>query len=215
MVFLDNMLQLGNKHVLSDFRLHQARECARHCYYLNFNTYTIPEDCPIWGGRGDQLVHTAFIRHVGGAAWRAENHPRLYDIWHDDQRNTLLSRRDSDLHEEVQQHRVALDRRSAEGQYRIAPLVSDTQTWTNRIDELNANRDLLTSQERERLLGEFTNDIRALGFALMNANIRANLNEKTTLKKLAQIARRNRREQRQCDRVKDFLKATYHQGGGE
>ena len=217
MVFLDNMLQLGNEHVLRDFRLHQARECARHCYYLNFNTYNIPDDCPIWGGRGDQLVHTAFVRHVGGATWRAQNHPRLYDIWHDQQREKLLSRRDSDLHVQVLQERVVLDR-TARGQYRIAPLVSDTETWIRRIDELKVVQDLPTSQERDRRLREFADGIRGLGFALMNANIRANLNERTTLQRLAGIVQRNREEASPChriERIENYLKSTYHQGQGE
>ena len=82
MVFLDNMVQMGNGHVLADFWLHQGAQCARHIYYLNFNTYTIPDDCPIWGARVDQLLHTAFST-VSGEEWR-QRRCKYYDIWGDD-----------------------------------------------------------------------------------------------------------------------------------
>ena len=82
LVFLDNMLQMGNGHVLEDFWLHQAAQCARHMYYLNFNTYDIPHDCPIWGGRVDQLVHTAFST-VSGETWR-QKRAQYYNFWGSD-----------------------------------------------------------------------------------------------------------------------------------
>eukprot|EP00438_Fugacium_kawagutii_P008391 Skav210641 [mRNA] locus=scaffold3835:36208:38870:- [translate_table: standard] len=181
MVFLDNMLSLGNRHVMEDFWLHQARECARHCYYLNFNTYRIPDDCPIWGRRGDQLTHTAFRRHEGGDDWRKRRN-NYYDVWEHDQRKQLEPR--SGIQIEVEAERL---NRSEAGpnNFRISPLVSDKETWRQRIVELK----VLKPQER---VGDWVDDIRALGFALMNANIRANLNEKATLQNLAQIARRNR-----------------------
>ena len=79
MVFLDNMLQMGNGHVLEDFWLHQGAQCARHIYYLNFNSYAVPDDCPIWGARVDQLLHTAFST-VSGEEWR-QRRGKYYDIW--------------------------------------------------------------------------------------------------------------------------------------
>lgn len=203
MVFLDNMLSLGNRHVMVDFWLHQARECARHCYYLNFNTYRIPDDCPIWGRRGDQLTHTAFRRHEGGDDWRKRRN-NYYDVWEHDQRKQLQPR--SDIQGEVEVERL---NRSEAGpnNFRISPLVSDKETWRQRIAELK----VLRPQER---VGDWVDDIRALGFALMNANIRANLNEKATLQSLAQIARRNRDESIPCRQINPYLK-TNHQGIGE
>ena len=44
---------------------------------------------------------------------------------------------------------------------------------------------------RERA-GDHVHEVRALGFALMNAGIRANMNEESTLKKLWNIAKRNK-----------------------
>ena len=80
-VFLDNMLQLGNRHVLRDYWLYQAAQCARYAYYLNFNTYQIPDDCPIWGGRVNRLTHTAF-RTVEGEEWR-QRRADYYNMWGD------------------------------------------------------------------------------------------------------------------------------------
>ncbi|CAK8992210.1 unnamed protein product, partial [Durusdinium trenchii] len=62
LVFLDNILQLGNSHVLEDFWLHQASECARHVYFLNFNTYKIQDDCPIWGMGGADAADALSIQ---------------------------------------------------------------------------------------------------------------------------------------------------------
>lgn len=83
LVFLDNMLTFGNEFICDDYWIHQAAECARHIYYLNFNTFHIPDDCPIWGGRVDQEVHGAFrtvFPTVGVDEWRPVRQ-KYFDEW--------------------------------------------------------------------------------------------------------------------------------------
>ena len=79
LVFLDNMLKVGNEFICDDYWIHQAAECARRIYYLNFNTFHIPDDCPIWGGRAKQEVHRAF-RTVGVDEWRPVRQ-KYFDEW--------------------------------------------------------------------------------------------------------------------------------------
>ncbi|CAE7229398.1 PRY3 [Symbiodinium sp. CCMP2456] len=205
MVFLDNMLQMGNGHVLDDFWLHQAAQCARHIYSLNFNSYAIPDDCPIWGARVDQLLHTAFST-VSGEEWR-QRRCKYYDIWGDDARAQIgRMTKSTDL-----QHKVAMLRSlSRGGNYRISPLVSDVETWRKRIVELGA----AVVGPRGRA-GDHVKEVRDLGFALMNAGIRANMNEAATLKQLWDIATRNKTEKIRCDQVAGYLKAQQHQGEKE
>ncbi|CAJ1404628.1 unnamed protein product [Effrenium voratum] len=206
LVFLDNMLQLGNQHVLDDFWLHQAAQSARHCYYLNFNTYDIPEDCPIWGRRVNQLLHTAFSK-VSGEEWR-KRRGNYYDVWRPDLRasfdNEEYKKLCGKLHKEVRQVR---NDNCVTANYRISPLVSDVETWRLRMDELQA--DLLERRER---LGDFPHDVRCLGFALMNANIRANLDERDTLKQLVDIVRRKKLQRATFPEVAAYEKAKQHQG---
>eukprot|EP00438_Fugacium_kawagutii_P011715 Skav213090 [mRNA] locus=scaffold512:59983:62126:- [translate_table: standard] len=57
--------------------------------------------------------------------------------------------------------------------YRLSPLVSDAETWRKRI----AEAEILTAQD-EITIGDIYQHVRDLGFALMNANIRVNLDEK-------------------------------------
>ena len=60
--------------------------------------------------------------------------------------------------------------KETEGEYRISPLVSDLGTWTMRIAE--AETRILGPRE---IAGDFSEEVRALGFALMNAGLRVNL----------------------------------------
>ncbi|CAE7841466.1 PRY3 [Symbiodinium necroappetens] len=159
MVFLDNMVQMGNGHVLADFWLHQGAQCARHIYYLNFNSYTIPDDCPIWGARVDQLLHTAF---------------------------STVSGKSSDW--------------SNDKSHRFATQSGDVPAG------------VVGPKGRA---GDHVKEVRDLGFALMNADIRANMNEQATLKQLWDIAARNKTEKIRCDQVAGYLKAQQHQGEKE
>eukprot|EP00439_Symbiodinium_sp_Y106_P021752 s1885_g2.t1 len=205
LVFLDNMLQMGNAHVLEDFWLHQAAQCARHMYYLNFNTYNIPDDCPIWGGRVDQLLHTAF-NTVSGEVWR-QRRGMYYNVWGSDERAQIdRMARATPLQQQV----ASLRSNARGGNYRISPLVSDIETWTSRLVELGGG----VVGPRERA-GDHVHEVRALGFALMNAGIRANMNEESTLKKLWNIAKRNKTNKTRCEKVAGYLKARQHQGEKE
>ena len=65
--------------MLQDFGLFQASQCARHIYYLNFNSYDIPGDCPIWGDRVNKLTHSAFCT-VKGEEWR-QRRGNYYNVW--------------------------------------------------------------------------------------------------------------------------------------
>eukprot|EP00435_Cladocopium_sp_Y103_P076143 s33_g78.t1 len=59
--------------------------------------------------------------------------------------------------------------------YRLSPLVSDAETWRRRI----AEAEILTAKDAITI-GDIYLHVRSLGFALMNANIRVNLDEKET-----------------------------------
>ena len=198
MVFLDNLLQMGNEHVLDDFHLHQAAQCARHIYYMNYNTYRVPDDCPIWGRRNDQLTHLAFSV-VDGEKWRQMRRgaETVYNVWGASQRERLGSYLPSSVQVEVEKVRIA---NHDEGQIRISPLVSNSEIWRYRMEELP---DVLRPDEK---IGDFHQQIRTLSFALMNANIRANFDERETLKKLADIVRRMHQQKFQCPEVEKYLK---------
>lgn len=179
LVFLDNMVQLGNPHALNDYWLHQAMHCARHIYTLNFNSYIIPNDCPIWGARVNQLTHTAF-NTVSGEEWRRRE--KYYNIWGSDEEAQIARlTRPSDLDKDI------LRSQSTGGKYRISPLVSDVETWRQRVAELGA-----AVIGRKGRAGDHIKEVRDLAFALMNAGIRANMNEEKTLKQLWDIAKRNK-----------------------
>jgi len=79
LVFLDNLLKVGNPHVCTDYKIHRAAQCARHVYSLNFNTYDFPHDCPVWGDRARKQVHSAFST-VDGEAWRQKRED-YFNVW--------------------------------------------------------------------------------------------------------------------------------------
>ena len=64
--------------------------------------------------------------------------------------------------------------KQTEGDYRISPLVSDLDTWTMRISETR----ILGPRE---ISGEISEEVRTVGFALMNAGLRVNLDARRTL----------------------------------
>ena len=74
-----NDVRTTKENVLQDFWLFQASQCARHIYYLNFNTYDIPGHCSIWGDRVNKLTHTAFCK-VKGEDWR-QLRGDYYNVW--------------------------------------------------------------------------------------------------------------------------------------
>lgn len=175
-VFLDYLLHHGNEHVLRHFWLFQALECARHIYYLNFNTHDIPDDCPIWGERVGKETHSAF-NVLMGETWRRKT-ADYYDFW-----EKSVKREINELPQKVH-HVRAKD--EARGDYRISPLVSDTQTWVNRMREAKA-------VEPDEIVNDYVDRVKALGFALMNAGIRVNLDDEDNLKTLVKIAREAQR----------------------
>ena len=61
-------------------------------------------------------------------------------------------------------------------------------------------------------IATYKHDVRNLGFALMNANIRANLDEKDTLERLVQIVKRHKEAGAVNSRVEAYEKAKQHQG---
>ncbi|CAE7566135.1 SHE10 [Symbiodinium sp. CCMP2592] len=201
-VFLDNLLALGCRQVLNDFWLHQAAQCARHIYFLNFNTFRVPDDCPIWGRRVNQLLHTAFST-VSGEEWRRRR-TDYYNVW--SKRAQVEFEEYAKLPEQscVSETRA---RNESFGNYRISPLVSDVETWRHRIAELR----VLGGKER---VGDYVNELRNLAFALMNANIRANFDECVTLQRLADVVRRARRRN-PAGNIHGFEKARQHQGDTE
>ena len=79
LVFLDNLLKVGNPHVCTDYKIHRAAQCARHVYSLNFNTFTMPDDCPVWGDQARKQVHSAFST-VDGEAWRQKRED-YFNVW--------------------------------------------------------------------------------------------------------------------------------------
>ena len=68
--------------------------------------------------------------------------------------------------------------------YRVSPLVSDINTWYNRVQELQ----LLTKHDRAE---DIVPKVRTLAFAFMNANIRANFTSEMILKEMIQIVKNN------------------------
>eukprot|EP00913_Durusdinium_trenchii_P023205 g21784.t1 len=81
----------------------------------------------------------------------------------------------------------------------------DTVALLHRLSEAGA------TQRKERV-DDYLHEVRALGFALMNAGIRVNINEAATLRKLVDIARRNKARDLRCPKVANYLKAQQHQG---
>ena len=155
----------GFRRQLQDFWLHQAAQCARHCYFLNFNSFQIPDDCPIWGGRPASLLHSAFST-VSGEEWR-QRRSDYYETWADDAKVEFRRYGQSQLAKEVGRLRAE---RASRGNYRLSPLVSDLEVWRRRPEEAQV------LEVRERA-GDFYEEVRSLAFALMNANIRANFDE--------------------------------------
>lgn len=101
------------------------------------------------------------------------------------------------------------EERKTEGKYRISPLVSDLDTWTMRISETR----LLGPRE---IVGDISEEVRALGFALMNAGLRVNLDAEATLGRLIRIVKRIREDKaRRCPEVDGYQKAKQHQGDHE
>ena len=197
LVFLDNMLRLGNQHVLEDYWLHQAAQSARYVYYLNFNTYTVPDDCPIWGAQVERLLHTAFST-VEGEEWRRRR-GNYYNMWgrkeawmarisshalfkcicticinYCDLSCDLSSKEEIKLETAVENskhHKAVSTLRIHEkrGKYRLSPLVSDVKTWEKRLGE-----DLSILDARD-VISEYVAEVRMLAFALMNAGLRVNI----------------------------------------
>lgn len=206
LVFLDNMFHLGNGNVLNDFWLFQAAQCARHIYYLNFNTYDIPGDCPIWGDRVNKLTHTAFCK-VKGEDWR-QRRGNYYNVWGEREALELKDIAKNSKHRD-DVWALRSEERKTEGKYRISPLVSDLDTWTMRISETR----LLGPRE---IVGDISEEVRALGFALMNAGLRVNLDAEATLGRLIRIVKRIREDKaRRCPEVDGYQKAKQHQGDHE
>jgi len=205
LVFLDNLLKVGNPHVCTDYKIHRAAQCARHVYSLNFNTYDFPHDCPVWGDRARQQVHSAFST-VDGEAWRQKRED-YFNVWGEE----VLWQMEAARKEGLEKEKDYIPSGDRSGRYRIAPLVSDISTWEERIGEVKA----LGGDE---YLDDYAKPVRDLGFALMNAGIRVNLNEANTLKKLVEIVKRDNpdvREKAPCQIVAKCLKAKQHQGPGE
>ncbi|CAK9023794.1 unnamed protein product [Durusdinium trenchii] len=204
LVFLDNMLRLGNQHVLEDYWLHQAAQSARYVYYLNFNTYTVPDDCPIWGAQVERLLHTAFST-VEGEEWRRRR-GNYYNMWGRKEEIKLETAvENSKHHKAVSTLRIHEKR----GKYRLSPLVSDVKTWEKRLGE-----DLSILDARD-VISEYVAEVRMLAFALMNAGLRVNIDAPSTLRKLVEIVKRNRSVIQRCRQVDAYQKAGQHQGDEE
>eukprot|EP00434_Breviolum_minutum_P030185 symbB.v1.2.026696.t1/scaffold2690.1/size72910/7 len=207
LVFLDNLLKVGNPHVCTDYKIHRAAQCARHVYSLNFNTYDFPHDCPVWGDRARKQVHSAFST-VDGETWRKKRED-YFNVWGTEALGQMEAAMKQGLKMEKD---IASGDRS--GRYRIAPLVSDIRTWVDRIDEALPDEAL----GNDECPDDYAKPVRDLGFALMNAGIRVNLNEANTLKKLVEIVKRDNpdvHEKAPCQIVAKCLKAEQHQGDGE
>ncbi|CAK9023796.1 unnamed protein product [Durusdinium trenchii] len=205
LVFLDNMLRLGNEHVLEDYWLYQAAQSARYVYYLSFNTYKVPDDCPIWGAKVDSLTHTAFST-VKGEEWRRKR-SNYYNMWGQDEKVWLKHAvKKSKHHREVSLLRI--DEES--GAYRLSPLVSDVKTWKKRLGE-----DLSILVEKEDIVADYVTEVRMLAFAMMNAGLRANFDAPNTLCKLVEIVKRNKAAIQRCRQVHAYQKAEQHQGDHE
>ena len=125
-VFLDSMARLGCANVWEKYWLHQALQCARHVFYLNF-----PGDCPIWGKRVGELTHSAFSK-TSGEKWRMQR-GNYYDVWALDDKVEFDKYQKVPEQDEVDEVRV---RNRSNGNYRISPLVSDADTWMQRLKEL-------------------------------------------------------------------------------
>ena len=131
-VFLDSMARLGCAYVWEKYWLHQGLQCARHVFYLNFNTFNVPEDCPIWGNRVGQLTHSAFST-TSGEEWRKEA-GKYYNVWALEDQVEFGKSQKVPEQKEADEVRV---RNRSNGNYRISPLVSDVDTWMHRLKELN------------------------------------------------------------------------------
>jgi len=205
-VFLDNLLNEGNQHVGKLFDMSRLMQCARHCYYLNFNTYDVTGDCPIWGGRSQAVLHTAF-KVESGDDWkrRALNE---YNEFPEEVQKSLQATREKRTKEE---QNYKPPKEDVPDNYRISPLVSDPGTWTSR---LLTDCALITRAEANDVMP----CVRKLGFALMNANIRLDMNSKAGLKKLVDIAKHHQmwKAKRGTDPGAPLnWKAADHQGKGQ
>merc|ERR1711924_275008 len=121
----------GNMNVVEGpIWIYQSKECARHLYYLNFNTFAIPGECPIWGERVRPLVHTAFSM-TSGDEWR-KRAGQIYDVWEQTHRDSFAY--NSKLNKEVGGAKDHREYKNAV--YRISPLVLNVEVWAGRIVEL-------------------------------------------------------------------------------
>merc|ERR1712176_841109 len=136
-----------------------------------------------------------------GETWRQRAKANFYDVWDEEQRVEFKKYQKKMLSfPNVEEENRACD----DNNYRISPLVSDVLTWQRRM-----NLDLRLFKRRE-LPERLTNAVRDMGFALMNANIRANLNSRAVLQGLLDIARDAKLpEQAACHA---YEKANQHQG---
>merc|ERR1712194_345653 len=110
--FFASLVNQGNSHCFNSFHLRQAMQCARHVYYLNFNTYAVPDDCPIFGKRPPAQVHSAFDKGLEGNKWR-QRLTSHWDDWTPDQKKKF--KYESNFEEK---------KASGDCSYRISPLVS-------------------------------------------------------------------------------------------
>lgn len=189
--FLDTLMSEGNPHAWSNFDLRYAVNAAKQIYHLNFNTVQIPQSPALWG-TDSAMVHSAFDRAVG---WRARPSRTLYkDFVHKDfQAKMKVLTREAAEREDAQLHEFQAFRDSRLFQnplrpdgdrFRVAALVSDDDTWANRLHEIG----LLDKECEDHL--QLVSAVRRIAYAIMNANIRADFNCPQTLTLLWSEAQR-------------------------
>ena len=176
-MFLDNMIINGNKGAWDSFRLHHATEAAKMLYMLNFNTIEFPGECPIWGTKTTELVHSAFNKSTK-KDWR-ERVANQYHQWKGVSGSKALvelGNQKEGIHELEANRTKVFD---SGNENRIAPVVSDPVNIGKRLEELG----LLSFKKQEK--PESTGpEMQWVMMAIMNAGVRINFNDKRRLELL-------------------------------
>lgn len=207
LVFLDHLLDNGNRYISNAYKMEYAVEVAKHLFYMNFNSLIIPQDCPIWGQRNHAQVHTAFgtIQGRGGDRWRIRSKDHYNRIQRtEDQKKFIREGVKAEAEKIKAEAEKMIAEDAADGQhsqthhsypvyfdfdhmeYRIAGLVSDNDTWWRRMTELG----LTQGVEKEIIVPR----VRRIAFELMNVNVRADFNSTDVLGELVRVAGMSRHD---------------------
>ena len=187
--FIFNLLKEGNPHVLHQYNLSRATEIAKTIHRLNFNSVSIPRNCPIYGDDWTRLTHTDFDFTSEWRRYAQNDFNRLHQ----------------DEHEEIEQRLKKIETRSKFGTdlpsrkqtaYRIAPLVSDPGTIGARLLQDGSvffwDHGRCKRSDVEWTLGT---KVQKVMLDALNANLRVNFDSPQRLREALEIGTRTHKRE--------------------